>query len=174
MLCAKGKHGVSAYQSERLVFFRSLTLLENRPNSRVGARFFLKQFIRFWGQALQKRACRFQKGKALCLHTKPMRKRFHNFQSIPISIVLRSKTQKIIQKDKGCLQFYFQWNCRHFSEGRSLLQSAPLLRNNPPDCFTIHTPQSALRVNASEVVKKNEYRFIVQTEGFALWTPTSL
>ena len=35
------------------------------------------------------------------------------------------------------------------SEGRSLLQSAPLLRNNPPDCFAIHTPQSALRVKIS-------------------------
>ena len=32
------------------------------------------------------------------LHTKPMRNLFHNFQNIPIPIVLRSKTQNIIKK----------------------------------------------------------------------------
>ena len=33
-----------------------------------------------------------------------------------------------------------------FPEGCSLLQSTPLLQNNPPDCSAIHSPQSALRL----------------------------
>ena len=40
-------------------------------------------------------------------------------------------------------------------EGHSLLQSAPLLQNNPPDCSAIHSPQSALRVSTSEAVKSS-------------------
>ena len=58
-------------------------------------------------------------------------------------------------------------------EGRSLLQSVPLLQNNPLDCSAIHSPQSALRVSTSEAVKKREYRQRMQAEGFALSTPTS-
>ena len=76
-----------------------------------------------------------------------------------------SKTQNIILKKS--------FRIGRGLEGRSLLQSAPLLRNNPPDCFTIHSPQSALRIvrigsawvfagfrtwNISEAVKKNENR----------------
>ncbi|MCI6022588.1 MAG: hypothetical protein MRZ52_01135 [Oscillospiraceae bacterium] len=57
------------------------------------------------------------------MHTKPMRKLFHNFQSVPVSIVLRSKTQKIIKKQE-MPAIPFSWNSRLFSEGRSLLQSA--------------------------------------------------
>ena len=53
----------------------------------------------------------------------------------------------------------FPWNAlliqNRVLEGRSLLQSAPLLQNNPPDCSAIHSPQSALRVSTSEAVKSS-------------------
>ena len=59
------------------------------------------------------------------------------------------------------------------SEGRSLLQSAPLLRNSPPDCSAIHSPQSALRVSTLEAVKKSEYRFQLQAKDSVLLNPAS-
>ena len=44
--------------------------------------------------------CRFQKDRVLCLHPKPMRNLFHDFQSLSISVVPRSGTQNIVQKEK--------------------------------------------------------------------------
>ena len=44
--------------------------------------------------------CRFQKDRVLCLHPKPTRNLFHDFQSLSISVVPRSGTQNIVQKEK--------------------------------------------------------------------------
>ena len=68
-------------------------------------------------------------------------KTFHGSSSVPVTFVPRSGTQNIVLKEKVAVSGVL-------SEGRSLLQSAPLLRNNPPDCFAIHSPQSALRIGA--------------------------
>ena len=53
---------------------------------------------RFWGQALQKRACRFQKDRVLCLQRKPIFATLSRLKSVPVHIVPRSGTQKIIEK----------------------------------------------------------------------------
>ena len=116
---------------------------------------FLKQIHRFWGQALQKRDCGFQKGKALCLHRKPIFILFHNFRSIPVLIVPRSGTQKIIKKYKEAYN-YIENGIVGFFQRCALSCRAHLT-----------PPQSALCVNASEVVKKFLYRSRVQMTGFA-------
>ena len=76
------------------------------------------------------------------MHLKPILENFSQLKNVPVTIVPRSGTQNIVQKEKVAVSGVL-------SEGRSLLQSAPLLRNSPPDCFAIHTPQSALRVKVS-------------------------
>ena len=43
-----------------------------------------KTVNRFWGQALQKRACGCREGEALRLHPKPICTLFHSFQNIPV------------------------------------------------------------------------------------------
>ena len=96
------------------------------------------------GQAFLK-ACGCPEGKALGLHRKPIFTLFHNFQSFSISIVAARRPKILSKKKKFSMS-------EVLSEGRSLLQSAPLLRNNPPDCSAIHSPQSALRLVRVESV----------------------
>ena len=62
--------------------FSKLNASRKPPKLPHSALFSLKQSHRFWGQALQKRACGFQKGKALCLHPEPIFTLFHNFRSL--------------------------------------------------------------------------------------------
>ena len=59
-----------------------------------------KTVNRFWGQALQKRACGCREGKALRLHPLPILTLFHRFRNVPVHIVPRSGTQNIVQKEK--------------------------------------------------------------------------
>ena len=108
---------------------------------------------RFWGQALQKRACGCPEGKDLGLHKKPIFMEFSQLKNVPVHIVPRSGTQNVIQKIKKS------------SEIESAVRGSPLLQGFP-------SFRSALRVNASEVVKKCKNRIRVRMRGFAPSIPT--
>ncbi|MDY2713323.1 MAG: hypothetical protein SOV73_08345, partial [Candidatus Faecivivens sp.] len=92
--------------------------------------------------------------ESLCLHPKPIFMLFHNFRSVPVQIVLRSKTQNIILKKLYLLM-------SKTSAGTAYLF----------DYFLGSAARNNWKRNVWETVKKGGNRQKVQAEGFAGRSP---
>ena len=105
LLHAKEKHGdfsFAAVWTWRQIRVFALRSNSNRKTPAWGKNWAWRDTVnRFWGQALQKRACRIQKDSVLCLHPLPVFTLFHSFKNVPVCVVPQSGTPKYCPKPKG-------------------------------------------------------------------------